>query len=219
MERDQARSDRIREHVETHLGRIEFTWREVVSDLVPLDVHLIPPGREHPYYTLVTAGMSSLPMTVPAGLEEIRFAELLICLPEEWPLTGDAFQDEANYWPIRWLKLMARLPHEHRAWLGSGHTVPNGDPAKPLGPTTRFCGMLVAPCIGFGDQFPVLEIAPSEAILFYNLLPLYREEIDYKLKHGFEGLLKKWDAFDVTEVVDLNRVNTCADGPPRLPMA
>jgi hypothetical protein len=209
MQRDETRAALIYQHIETHLGKIEFTWREVLSEVVPIDLHLVPPQEQRPYYTLITSGMSYLPMTVPQGLEEIRFAELLICLPSEWPLTGDAFQDEANYWPIRWLKLLARLPHQHGAWLGSGHTVPNGDPAKPMGPNTQYCGMLVAPCIGFGDLFPVLESDSSPAILFYNLLPLYREEIDYKLRHGFEGLLKKWDGFEVTEVLNLNRPNTC----------
>jgi hypothetical protein len=199
----------ISNHIERWIGKADWVWHELVSDRVHIDVHVVPPQDERDYFTLITSGMSDLPMKVPEGCEDLRFAELMICLPSDWRLHQDAFSDENNYWPIRWLKLMARMPHEYDSWLAVGHTVPNGDPPQPFASRTPFCCMLVAPCIGFGNDFPLLNLSPQKAIHFYNLLPLYQEEMEYKLKHGFEGLIQRWDNFNVTEVVDIHRPNTC----------
>src|SRR5439155_3323473 len=95
-------------------------------------------------------GMSEFPMRVPIEnpddlglIPEVRFAELLLALPPDWPLAPEAFNDEANYWPLRWLKKLARLAHRMDGWLGLGHTVPNGDPPRPLGPNVRVAWWLV----------------------------------------------------------------------------
>lgn len=55
----------------------------------------------------------------------------LILLPADWPLDEKAFKDERNYWPIRVLEQIGQLPHDLATWLGTGHSIPNGDPAKP----------------------------------------------------------------------------------------
>lgn len=138
----------VEAHVNRHLGQVQMVFHELISDKVHLDVHFIPPTPERPFHTLVTSGMSERPMTVPAGAEEFRHAELLICLPATWKLRSeengeDPLRDERHYWPIRWLKTLARLPHEHRTWIGPLHAIPNGDPAMPLAPGVRFTGFIV----------------------------------------------------------------------------
>ncbi len=61
-------------------------------------------------------------MNVPSALDEyeLYYAELMIDLPPEWLVQDD---DENNYWPIRWLKILARLPIDSDTWLGYGHTI------------------------------------------------------------------------------------------------
>lgn len=46
---------------------------------------------------------------------------------------------------------------------------------------------------------------------FYAIVPLYSEELDFKLKHGSDPLLDKFDEYGVDELLDVNRRNTCRD--------
>ena len=77
-------------HVERHLGRIGVVFHEIVSDLVHIDLLHVPPTRERPFHTLVTCGMSTRPMNVPEDAEELRYAELMLSLPPDWPQIGRA---------------------------------------------------------------------------------------------------------------------------------
>jgi len=208
---DGAAIEAISSHIETHLGAIDGVFHELLSDLVHIDVHHVAPADERPFHTLITSGMSDLPMTVPEGAEAFRFAELLIHLPPEWPLTQEAFQDEANYWPVRWLKTLARLPHEYNTWLGYGHTVPNGDPPQPFARNTELCCCLIFPPLEVPDEFGTLEVDADKQIHFYGLTPLYREEMDFKLAHGMDALIERFEEHDISGVLDLQRRNVCKD--------
>ena len=195
----------ISDHIERHVGKVETVFHEIISDLVHIDVHFIPATQERDYHVLVTSGMSEAPMTVPQGAEEFRFAELAICLPGSWPITQEAFEDENHFWPIRWLKRLARLPHEYDTWLSIGHTVPNGDPPEPFAESTRLCCWMIGPGLLFPEEFRQFEVSPEKSIHFYGLLPLYQEEMDFKLKHGLDALLEKFDA-TIEEVEVLNPI-------------
>ncbi|MEU4712474.1 suppressor of fused domain protein [Micromonospora purpureochromogenes] len=60
------------------------------------------------------------------------YAELMLCLPADWPLTRlTGLDDDPAGWPVRVLKQVARLPHEYGTWIGEWHSVPNGDSAQP----------------------------------------------------------------------------------------
>jgi hypothetical protein len=198
----------VEAHITRHVGPVESVFHEIVSDKVHLDVHFVKAGDGRPCHVLVTSGMSDRPMTLPEGVDAPEYAELLICLPPDWKLSQEDFGDEANYWPVRWLKTLARLPHDYRTWLGAGHTVPNGDPPEPFADNTDLCGMLVLPPVRFGDDFPVLE-AGGKRIGFYALIPLYADEMAFKLEHGTGDLLDRFDAAGVDEVVDIGRPSVC----------
>lgn len=201
--------EQITEHVERYLGPVSMVFHEIVSDLVHLDVHWIQPTPQRGFHTLFTTGMSDLPMTVPPGAEEFRYAETLICLPPEWPIGEQAFEDENNYWPVRWLKTLARMPHEYETWLGVGHTVPNGDPPEPLADNTRFCCALMLPPVLADEGFDELQLDDEKTVHFLALVPLYREEMEFKLKHGVEELLERFEEHGVSELLDIHRKNVC----------
>lgn len=221
---DSENIDRITNHIEKHLGPVDSVFHEIVSDLVHLDVHIVKPTPERNCYSLVTSGMSDAPMTVPQGLEALRYAELMIQLPPDWPLDriqalagkkgekSDAERAEAErwYWPIRWLKMMARLPHEYDTWLGESHTVPSGDPPEPYADDTKLCGMLVVPPLGAPDGFATLEVSPDKTIFFYQLMPIYAEEMDLKLRKGAEKLIELFDRHKIDVVVNPRRPNVAA---------
>src|SRR5215831_18616558 len=129
--------EEIEKHVATYFGAPATVFHEIVSDLVHIDVHIIPPHAERDCWTLFTAGMSDRPMSPPEGADDEKWAELMISLPPDWTLdklsvTPPPADLEKWYWPIRWLKQLARFPHTCETWLGSGHTIPNGDPPEPF---------------------------------------------------------------------------------------
>ena len=66
-----------------------FVFHELLSDLVHIDVHVICPDEELPFYVLYTTGMSDLPMSLPeeiADREDLKYAELYMLLPGDWDL-------------------------------------------------------------------------------------------------------------------------------------
>lgn len=195
----------ISAHIEKHIGPIKMIWHEVMSDLVHIDVHQVEPTVDRPYWTLVTSGMSDLPMAAPEGNEQWAHAELMICLPKAWKLTQEDFKDERNYWPIRWLKFLARFPHEYKTWLSWGHTMPTGNPPKPPCEGVSFdCIMLSRPRTVSTD-FWRLPIRDDKVIQFFSLMPLYPGETEMKLKTGAEELERLWERHKITELLNIRR--------------
>lgn len=204
---DEETIDAITAHVEEHIGEIDQVWHEMISDLVHIDVHQIPPSDDRPFWTLVTSGMSDKPMTVPEGAEDYQYAELMICLPPDWKLGQKEFEDENNYWPIRLLKVLARLPHEYETWLGPGHTVPNGgEEPVPYSDNNQFvCALVLSPCLILPSEVAELQLPDGRTINFYAVWPLYQEEVDVKLSKGLDGLIGCFEKYQVTELIDINR--------------
>lgn len=192
----------ISDHIEKHAGPIGNVWHEIVSDLVHIDVHQVAPTKDRPYWTLVTSGMSDLPMNTPEGCEEWKFAELMLCLPGDWKLNQEDFKDEKHYWPIRWLKMLARFPHEYRTWFGWGHTIPNGDPAEPFDKSVGFDCMMLSRPMTLSTEFWSLPIRKDKVIHFYALMPLYPGEVALKLKRGAEELERRFEQHKISEIVD-----------------
>lgn len=206
----------ISDHIEKQIGKVDIVFHEIVSDIVHIDVHWVKPTEKFPFHSFVTSGMSDKPMNVPNGMEAHRYAELCIFLPANWPLqigayqtTQEAFKDENNYWPIRWLKKLARFPHEHNSWLGRGHTIPNGENAEPFAANTKFGCMVLFSNLSIGKDFSELKINDEKTIRFYCLYPLYKEEMELKLKKGTEALINGFEKFVVTDIVDIDRPNSC----------
>jgi predicted Zn finger-like uncharacterized protein len=197
-------------HFERHIDKVESVYHEIMSDLVHLDVHYIPPADERPWHTLLTSGMAERPMHTPPEVENFDYAELMVCLPATWQVGDEAFKDERNYWPVGALKYMARLPHEYDTWLGPGHTVPNGDPPAPFADNVKFCCMMVAPALGVPDEFHELELPDGRTVHMLSIIPLYKEEMDFKLRKGSDALGARLVDFPVEEFFNPKRRNVAA---------
>ena len=105
--------------------------------------------------------------------------------------------------------LLARFPHEYDTWLGWGHTVPNGDPPVPFADNTRLCCALLLQPLLMPPEFAELKVDDEKTVHFYSLVPLYPEEVDFKLRQGVEALVERFDAGEVTELLDVRRANVC----------
>jgi hypothetical protein len=196
---------KIEQHIEKHIGKIETVYHELVSDLVHVDVFFIKPTPQKNHITLVTSGMSSRAMKAPPQAEKWQYAELLICLPPDWPLNDEALEDERKYWPIRQLKMLARLPHEYDTWLWYGHTIPNGNPAQPFASNTKLSGIILALPTLLPKEFITLEIDEHKTIVFFSILPIHADETNMKLKKGADALFEQFDKHGVNELLDIQR--------------
>ncbi len=199
-------------HITRHIGPVKAVFHEIISDLVHIDVHMVEPTKERPFHTLVTSGMSDLPMSAPEDFPEHRFAELMLCLPPAWPLQNKDFEDEANYWPVRWLKMLARMPHEYQTWLWRHHTIPNGDPASPLAPGVPFIGVMLGDPTTVDEAFRELRVSEEKTIHFFSVLPLHPDEMELKLERGADELTERLRQEGCTELVNLGRKNVAGGG-------
>ena len=177
-------------HIQQYFGKFENVFHELVSPDIHVDICVVPPAGERDYYTLVTMGMGAHRMNVPEELAEYKLerAELAIALPADWKLDQKSMQDERWYWPIRLLKVLARLPIASDTWLGFGHTMSN---QENFAKGTELCAAILTGPQGTEDGSEVCILTDGEEVNFYQVIPLYRDELEYKMEHDADALLDK----------------------------
>ncbi|MBG6154184.1 hypothetical protein IWQ52_001189 [Labrenzia sp. EL_159] len=210
--------DEITAHLESFLGDDYFVLHELVSDKVHLDVLIFPPSQDRQTWVLVTCGMSDLPMSVPAGIEDreaYEHSEMVITLPGDWfTQTGDGqipeaqMREEKTYWPVRQIKSLGRLPHDYETWLYYWHTIPNGNPALPFADNTGFTGVMLLPPLSWPPEKEAIQTGSGVKISFLGVYPLYEEEMDIKLQYGADKLIDLFEKAGVSDLVEIARVNT-----------
>jgi len=176
---------------------------EIESRVIHSDVYIIPANEERSFNILLSCGMSALPMQIPEEIDAPAYAEVMILLPRDWSLDYDSFADERNYWPIRILKELSMLPHPDKTWLGYGHTY-----ETEFADGVDFNSIILLNSNQLSDDFIFFESEEGPVEIF-SVIPLYPEELEFKKTHGREALLEKFDEYDIDEVVDVNRANTC----------
>jgi Suppressor of fused protein (SUFU) len=194
----------VAHHLERHVGNTGDVFHELISSAVHVDVFKSAPTDALPFHTLVTCGMAERPMPAPDDFPEGRFGELVLRLPPDWPLRQEDIEDERNYWPIRLLKQLARLPHEYDTWLWIGHTVPNGDPPEAYAPDTGLCGAILLPPVLGPDGFETLTAGKRQVTLM-GVVPLHEDEMNLKLEKGSDELIDLLDAAELSELLDPQR--------------
>lgn len=201
--------EQVDEFIVKTFGAYDNVFHEIMSPDIHVDIFMINPTEERNYHTLVTCGMGAHKMNVPEELSEyaLERAELLIRVPADWDINSN---EEKDYWPVRWLKILARLPIEEDSWLGYGHTVPNGADAEPFAENTRLgCMMLISPTEQERTYMDfITEDGEEDVITFYEMLPLYPEEMNHKLEHNAEAVEELLDRNE-TFVLNINRKNFC----------
>ncbi|MDE6731313.1 MAG: suppressor of fused domain protein [Oscillospiraceae bacterium] len=202
---DEDELDAVEGHIKEFFGDFPTVFHEVTSKDIVIDIACIPPSEERNYYTLVTIGMGAHAMNIPEALpfEENCRAELMICLPPDWKLGESA---EEWFWPISLLKDLAKLPINTDSWLGWGHSV---DHRGFVAPNTGFVGSFLMFPEDAPNSADFCTLPNGDRVNFFEVVPLYREELMFKIANGTRELLEKLKG--VNHVVDINRPNTCED--------
>lgn len=200
---DEDELEVVESHIKEFFGEFPTVFHEITSRDIVCDIACIPPSEERNYFTLVTIGMGAHIMNIPDSLsvEENGRAELLICLPPDWKLGENA---EEWFWPISLLKDLAKLPINSDSWLGWGHSV---DHRGNVSPNAGFSGSFLMFPEDASNAADYCTLPNGDRVNFFEVVPMYREEINYKIKHGTKMLLDRLKG--VSHVVDITRPNTC----------
>lgn len=201
--------DKVSAYIEQQYGEYENVMHEIVSPDIHCDIVVIPPTEEQPYYKLVTLGAGAYKMNIPKKLKSAVCdrAEYVIFLPNNWNMESDK---EEYYWPIRMLKTIARLTVNTDSWLWYTHTIQLTQDGSPVAENTGFNSCVLLPSIGKERQ----EVCPlkmgflGKKVAFYQLCPLYPEELEFKLKHSFDELMDRFDIED-NLIINIHRKNYC----------
>lgn len=190
-------------HVERHLGPVGMVLGDVAATTGAVDLLCVPPTEKRPWTSVVTAGMSRLPME-GAG-DAPPHVELHLALPGDWPLQMEAFHDERHDWPIRLLKVLASFPLQTGTWLGAGHTLPNDDPPVRYARGTSMCGALLWPGALVPESFDLADLAGGRRTSFLAVFPLHADELTFTRQEGGAALMERFQAHRVTELLDPGR--------------
>ena len=202
--------DKVSDYIKQQYGEFDIVAHELVSPDIHCDIAIVPPTDDQPYYKLVTMGAGAFKMNVPEDLksEVYERAEYVVFLPADWNIKSDK---EEDYWPIRMLKTVARLPVSMDDWLFYRHTVNLTDDESPVAENTGFNSCVLFISFGKGNK-PVeplkLDLSDKE-VAFFQLVPLYPEELEFKLEHSFDELEDIMDDDLYDPVVDIHRENYC----------
>jgi hypothetical protein len=187
---DSALLASVTAHVERHFGPVT----EIDHDAFPVHAHIdlliVEPNEKVPGITVATAGMSARPM------DGEFYAELMVILPPSTP---------RDAWPFQLIRDLARFPHEFDTLLWVGHTMPNGDPAKPYGPDTKLCGVVIVPQL-INEDAQTFEHDGRE-VSQLTFWPLHKAEMQVKLDRGMDAFWEMADEARLIECIDPQRPN------------
>lgn len=178
-EKDMAAFEKM---VTEQIGEYESVFHEIASPDLHIDVIPVPPSEKRDYYTFVTMGMSGYRMSVPSSYGKMNRAELDIRLPKDWDIHST---EEKWYWPIGVLKTLARMPYREQSWLGLYHDADFGDPFTE---GSELCAVMLDL---FDDDIEPLKLESGDKLVLYNVIPITRAEMEFKLQEDGETLTAK----------------------------
>lgn len=196
-------------YIKENIGEFDKVYHELYSPDIHVDILIIPPTEKQNYYKLVTMGMGAYKMNVPEIIKDKGYdrAELVMYLPPDWNLK---FKKEEDGWVIRQLKLIARTAIEENSWVGFGHTFSGDAEATiPFANNTKLSSTVLLYALDKEYEQLHFHLPNKDIINFYQVFPLYKEELEYKQKHGTEALMKLFDDEDIIPIVNINRKNYC----------
>lgn len=182
-------------HLEKYAGPIEARFENLL---------LVRATPERDCHVVVTCDLSDEPM--PSPKPEWRFAELCALLPSDWPLDPQLWQSDPNFgWPARELQRLVRFSQETKTWLGFGHSIPNGQPAKPFAPSTRQCGSFLLPPLELPEPFARLRLSDDEILNFWTIVPIYPDELAVKVNQKAPTLIEALTKKGISDVINPTR--------------
>jgi hypothetical protein len=152
-----------------------------------------------PVTVMMTNGLSDYTMPVMDKWKGREHNELFFCLPAYWDM--DDLENPHFNWVYEWIFKLETFVREKQTWFGPGHTIPCGNPPAPLSPTMKQEYLVFLDPLFLQDLLLPLETA-GKTIYFLAIVPLFGDELDYKMGKSTFKLLKKFAAKKVDERLD-----------------
>lgn len=168
------------DHTDAHFGKLPQVFHELVSPSAHIDLYPYPANGQRPFHVVATTGMAEQPMQVPPGTGAPTHVELVVLLPPSWPLDHASWRKDVGYWPMQWLKRVARFHYESGHWLGEGHLLANGDPAAPIDAAHPYDSVLLAAPRALPESFAQVTLKDGRVVRYlclYFLTPAERERV------------------------------------------
>lgn len=200
-------TDEIKQHIERFGSCSPMVIRDLEPKFVHVDILIIPPGEGREWHTLVTSGMSSMPMNVPPAGAHLTHGELALRLPKHWKVEVENPQHpkEPVEWVIRWIKGLARFPHALQTSLVETQTFQNCTPPEPIATDVPFTGWLLVNSASGGTNLEPLKCADGQTIHFHSLIPIHTSEMEFKVAKGSGKLQEKLIAAGATDLLNCDR--------------
>lgn len=203
--------EQFKAYIKRNFGECSKVYHELYSPDIHLDILVIPPSEKSNYYKLITMGMGAYKMNVPNQLKDygLERAELVAFLPPEWNLKIDS---DTFSWIIGEMKMISRMPIIENSWVGFGHTFSNDEKSEiPFSKTTKFTSaILLTAAPDNCDEYHIeLNLPNKGTINFYQVFPLYKEELEYIKKYGIEKYSNLIPNEDFIPIINSNRSNYC----------
>lgn len=171
------------EAYQRHFGEAKSVSHEVLPLIPHIDVmeyHRTVElnGADSQICVLVTSGMSDLAMKVPPKADARRIELILYC--------SEPKQEYID--TMRWL---AHFPHDQKAWIGAFHTIPNGNPPRPMWGSDVLDTIFLLPTLVKKDAalHEALILDGDEVHLIW-IVPITTAECNLKLAEGSNALLE-----------------------------
>lgn len=160
-------------------------------------INWIKATKQRPYHILCTSGLANKEQNTSEKYPEFKHIELYICLPDYWKLDK---KDSEHHWPIEWLDRIGAAQQTTESWFGPGDTLPAGKPPKTFSPKMEQNHFILAEPM----EVEVLKEVKLEhkLVKFMSIIPIYREEIDYKLRNSAKHFMARYQLAKNTELVD-----------------
>lgn len=203
----------VSEHIESYFGESQLVFHEFTSTWVHVDVHIISPMPGYDMYTLVTQGAGARPFADEEG--QPRRCELVLNLPPDWVSDPEDWNRPDRRWPVALMTRLARFPFVAGEPIGIGHSFDIADDLRESG-NMNFAGVVLLPpgAAPEGAERCSLELLPSEGeeeyVQFFQLMPLFAEELRLLLDQGIAALLDCC-TFEMMAIADPNRLNAVTD--------
>lgn len=166
-----------------------------------------PKNPDLPYSILLTIGVSRYYQKIEKDSKHPRLIELAMLVPKEWDFHESKW-DALEMWPIHHLSNIGKIPTRNNIWLGYGHTVVWKTDQSNF-PGTNFNSSIIIPSMTLPEIFVNIAINDHEKVYIFSVVPLYPEELKFKMSNGVGDLVEKFNEFKLEEIVDVDRKNTC----------
>lgn len=190
---------KVYEHVVKYFGEVDTYYSAKEDDLVQADLCIIKPKKNKNYYTIVTIGMGSYKMNVPDDLEDLNLSriELVMYLPATWSFESS----DINFiWPLKLIKQLTTYAKEHSTFLTLSEVI---NCNRPLAKNTYLQGVTLSFIKNVDKKAAKCILDTDEVVNFYQIIPLYLEEMEYKKEFGHNAFMTKVNA--INPILNINR--------------